>query len=300
MSKALIKIITVLVLISVFIILFEKYSLRTIEPIAESVKSIEIAGPVKILLVPGHDNDIWGAKFGSLKEADMNLELATKIFNILNQDKRFKVYITRDQNGYTNYIENYLASNQKAIITFRDTAQATRDKDITDGSFVVKQNIEHNSVASSTSIILYGINDWSDIHNMNAVLHIHFNDYPRKNMKKAGKYKGFAIYVPDTQNVNAKESKNFGQSIFTELKKQYTTSTYPGEAGGMISDQSLIALGANGTLNSNIRSILVEYGYIYRFINNTLREKALENMAQLTAVGIQNYFFPENAESINR
>ncbi|MGH7249546.1 MAG: N-acetylmuramoyl-L-alanine amidase, partial [Minisyncoccia bacterium] len=55
--------------------------------------------PIKILLVPGHDNQTVGAVYGNLKETDMNLDLATRIFNTLSKDPRFEVHITRDSSG---------------------------------------------------------------------------------------------------------------------------------------------------------------------------------------------------------
>ena len=47
------------------------------------VHSVHAAAPIKILLVPGHDDGIWGAQYGNMKEADMNLALATDIYNLL-------------------------------------------------------------------------------------------------------------------------------------------------------------------------------------------------------------------------
>ena len=40
--------------------------------LAVPTSSIKADIPVKILLVPGHDNEVWGAQYGSVKEADMN------------------------------------------------------------------------------------------------------------------------------------------------------------------------------------------------------------------------------------
>ena len=67
-------------------------------------------------------------------------------------------------------------------------------------------------------------------------------------------------------------------------------SNLPQEAGGMIEDQELIAVGANGSRES--ASLLVEFGYIYepQFLNSNLRSAALANLARLTAEGIRDYF----------
>src|SRR3989344_835955 len=62
---------------------------------------------VKILLVPGHDNEVWGAQYGNVKEARMNLAVGSRVYAILEKDKRFQVFITRDINGYTQNFAEY-------------------------------------------------------------------------------------------------------------------------------------------------------------------------------------------------
>ncbi|HEV7424379.1 MAG TPA: N-acetylmuramoyl-L-alanine amidase [Candidatus Paceibacterota bacterium] len=251
--------------------------------------------PIKILLVPGHDNEVWGAQYGSTKEADMNLALATRIFNILKKDKRFEVHITRDNGGYTKEFSDYFADHQADIVAFEKDAKEKTQNDITSGAFIQKQNVPHHTVSSDVALKLYGFNKWADENKIDAMIHIHFNDYPRSNKWKIGKYTGFTIYMPDGQLANWRESGQLAASIFTQLNKKYPTSTYPPELGGLIPDQSLIALGANGTLLSTVRSVLVEYGYIYekKFRTSAARLAAYKDMAQRTATGIQNYFFPK-------
>lgn len=41
--------------------------------------------PIKILLVPGHDNEVWGAQYTNLKEAAMNLAIASRLYAILKK-----------------------------------------------------------------------------------------------------------------------------------------------------------------------------------------------------------------------
>lgn len=250
----------------------------------------ETGAPIRILLVPGHDDKIWGAQYGNIKEADMNRVLAWKIYDLLKKDKRFEVYITRDENGYTKEFADYFQNERKAILTFKDEAKKETQNKIEDGDFIEKENVFHNTVSENTAVILYGINKWANENNVDVVIHIHFNDYPRPTKWTQGKYKGFAIYVPDAQFGNARESGLLGANIHTELNKKYITSTYKKELGGLVADQKLIALGSNGTLISTVRSVLVEYGYIYRFGNSIMRHKAYTNMANLTFAGIKNYF----------
>jgi len=252
---------------------------------------IGAAEPVKILLVPGHDNEVWGAQYGNLKESDMNLALAIKIYDLLKKDKRFKIHITRNWDGYIKEFADYFSENRQEIKSFKEKAKQEMEDKIANGYILEKENVPHNTVSEDVSLKLYGINKWANENKIDAVIHIHFNDYPRKTKWTMGKHKGFAIYMPDGQFPNAKESAQLAGNIFMQLSKKYITSTYEKELDGLVSDQKLIALGSNGTLNQSIRSVLIEYGYIYRFRNNSMRHKAYKTMADLTMKGIKNYFF---------
>ena len=251
----------------------------------------EASTPIKILLVPGHDNDIWGAQYGNTKEADMNLVLATRIYNLLLKDDRFKVWITRDATGYTKEFTDYFSTQYKDIISFEKNSKKEMQNKINNGSFIKKTEVKHNKASEDVAIRLYGINKWANENKMDAVIHIHFNDYPRKSTWTIGKYKGFAIYIPEEQMINSKESAKLAKNIFSQLRKKYTPSTYEKELGGLVPDQDLIAMGSNDTLIESVRSILIEYGYIYRFGNSKMRHQAYVNMANLTVKGITNYFF---------
>ncbi len=282
MDKALLK-----------IFVFTFFLLPILSPFYSFAADSPPSEPIKILLVPGHDNEVWGAQYGNIKEADMTLALATRIYNLLKQDKRFQVYITRDSQGYTKEFADYFANNQADILSFKENAKKQMQSKIVSGSFVQKANAPHHAVSEDVAIRLYGFNKWIDENKIDAVVHIHFNDYPRKNKWVIGQYKGFTIYMPDSQFANSRESLKLATDIFTELHKKYITSTYKPEAGGLIHDQKLIAVGANGTLNASTRSVLIEYGYIYQKIFRTtpLRSQAYKTMANLTTTGIENYFF---------
>ncbi len=264
---------------------------QAVSPVSKSTsKPVE---PIRILLVPGHDNEVWGAQYGNIKEANMTLVLATQVYNLLKKDKRFEVYITRDSSGYTKEFADYFSQHKEDIISFRQNAKQEMQAKVATGSFVQKETVIHNSVTKDTSIVLYGINKWVDENKMDAVIHFHFNDYPRPTKWKIGEYKGFTIYMPDGQLANSKESSKLAGSIFSQLHKKYQSSTLPEEIGGMVPDQKLIALGANDTLNPDTSSVLVEYGYIYEkmFRKSSTRHQAYKTMAGLTTKGITNYFF---------
>ena len=249
---------------------------------------------IKVLIVPGHDNEIWGSQYGNIKEANMNLALATNIYNILKEDKRFQVFITRDNNGYIKEFSDYFSSKELDIKNFKENAKKKIQIKINNGSFLEKENVKHNPVKENTSIVLYGINKWANENNIDAIIHIHFNDYPRKTKWTIGHYKGFAIYMPDKQFLNSKKSEKLAKNIYTELSRDYISSNYKKELNGLVPDQKLIAIGASNTLLANVGSVLVEYGYIYekKFRTINSRKQAYKNMAILTANGIKNSFIP--------
>ena len=255
----------------------------------------EIVKPIKILLVPGHNDKIWGAQYGNLKEADMNLALANYIYDIFLEDNRFDIYITRDKDGYIKEFSDYFINNREEIISFKNNAQKENQIKINNGFLIKKRGVVHNTVSKETAVELYGINKWVNENNIDAVLHVHFNDYNRPSIWTIGKYMGFAIYMPDEQMINSTESILFAKSIFKQISKKYATSTYEKEKGGLVSSDSLIALGASGTLNEKVRSVLIEYGYIYRkiFHDPITKPQIYKDMAIFTKNGIVEYFFQE-------
>ncbi len=247
---------------------------------------------IRILIVPGHDNGSWGAEYGKIKEADMNLVLATQIYNSLKVDKNYKVYITRNKSGYLKTFADYFSNHKGEIIAFKQAAKLKTKKEIVAGDFTVKEGVAHVAVNEDMSVKLFGINKWANENKIDLVLHVHFNDYPRPSVSTIGTYKGIAIYVPEAQMVNSAGSTKVANSIFKQLKKKYSASSYPKEKSGIVPDQNLIAMGTSGTLNEKVRTVLVEYGYIYEkvFRNTTSRRASYKIMAALTTTGIKNYF----------
>ncbi len=264
-------------------------------PLSKVTAASDTVRPIKILLVPGHDDEVWGAQYGNIKEADMNLALASKIHDILKKDKRFKVYISRDKKGYTKEFSDYFSKNKEDILVFRENAKAYTKSKVASGEFTVKTSPPHNNATEDVAIRLYGFNKWADEKEMDAVIHIHFNDYPRPDKWTIGKYEGFTVYFPDAELPNGEKSEDLAADIFEQLDKKYTGSNFPPEKGGLVADQSLIALGSNSTLLPSVRSVLVEYGYIYekKFRKKSARELAYKKMASLTAAGVEQYFFPK-------
>jgi hypothetical protein len=159
--------------------------------------------------------------------------------------------------------------------------------------------VEHIAIPSEDTLTLYGINKWARDHNVDIVLHLHFNDYPRRYQRLAGKYSGFSIYIPERQLLNYKSSHAVATSVADRLKKYFPVSDYPPESAGLVEDQDLIAVGAPSSFYG--AAMLVEYGYIYeqQFLDPELRPMAIRELAHQTYLGLKNFFEPSFVENFS-
>ena len=73
---------------------------------------------VRVLIAPGHDSEVQGTEFDGTEEADLNLELATDLYNLMKSDNKFEVFITRNENGYLPEFVNFFSSERKNIEKF--------------------------------------------------------------------------------------------------------------------------------------------------------------------------------------
>jgi len=249
---------------------------------------------LNILIVPGHDEDVWGAQFNGEKEANLNAELGEYLSNFLEKEKGFNVFLTRDKRGYNPIFLNYFNENRQLIIQFINQYKNMMDTVVRIGLVEINNIIEHNRASNETVIKLYGINKWANENDIDVVIHIHFNDYPGRKYDKPGKYSGFSIYVPEKQFSNSKVSMALAKSVSGQLKKYLPVSDMPKEQNGIIEDQELIAIGANNSLDPAV--LFIEYGYIYepQFTNRNTRKVALEEAAYQTYLGIKNFFEGED------
>jgi len=256
----------------------------------EFALSGESLDKLKILIVPGHDFDNYGAKFKELKEEELNLELGQKLFNFLDKEDSFEVFITRDGNGYTKTFKEYL-SNSKSIQEFIDKNKKETKNKTQSGQFEPVNVVEHNIVSEDIALNLYGINKWSNEKEIDLIIHIHFNDYPRGDVTRAGKYDGFSIYIPSKTMTSYFESKTLAQKIKYSLSEYFDYSNLPVEKDIVIENSDLIAVGSNNTLE-NSASVLIEYGYIYEsiFYDKEKRKENLDKAAYQTYVSIKDFF----------
>lgn len=250
---------------------------------------------LRILIVPGHDDDsTGGARFAGIKEADINLQLAKHLAAYLTTDGHFAVSITRDDAGYLTEFINYFQNQREEIATFRERAKAAIESLVEQGTFTPRTIVKHNFASAEDAEKLHGINKWVIDHSIDLVIHIHFNDYPGRPRNQESTYSGVSIYIPEKQLPNHAASRAIGQSIFSALTRYIHPSTNPVEKDGIIEDQELIAIGPYGSLA--IPALLIEYSYISEpQISRTsrIRRPILKEMAYQTYRGITLHFNPD-------
>lgn len=156
----------------------------------------------------------------------------------------------------------YFTDEWDEIEAWREASRREFSRLVSLGSATqIQPSVEHKDPPPDVATRLYGITRWSNERDMDIVIHIHFNDNPRANTRSAGKYSGFALYVPARQYGNSTTTKAIADSIFTRLAKYTPVSNFPGELDGVVDEPELIAVGANNTADA--ASMLIEYGYIY-------------------------------------
>ncbi|MFA5987257.1 MAG: N-acetylmuramoyl-L-alanine amidase [Candidatus Paceibacterota bacterium] len=244
---------------------------------------------VRVLIVPGHEPNYGGAEYRKIKEREVNLEIANKIFDLLSEDYRFKVYRTRDNNGWSIFLKDYFDNNMDKISLWKYENLRIMKRLMSSGKISSAENpVYHNNAAMSVADRLYGINKWANENKIDIVLHVHINDVPRKNVSKPGSFSGIAIYIPEKQYSNSRASKWVANYVLQALGEDFPTSNLPQEQIGVIEDQDLIAIGRYNTLDPV--SMLVEYGYIYEpsFNDPSIKQEKIDQMAKDTVNGIIN------------
>jgi N-acetylmuramoyl-L-alanine amidase len=261
------------------------------ESVPAVVKETETlqANPFTILIVPGHDINAGGTSFRGIYERDLVVDVADDISLLLSQDPKYKIIVARDKQTWNPIFADYFASNRQAIIDFKNQHQVAYKLLVSSGQEKVVPDMgEHTLATPKTAIELYGINKWADENNVDLIINLHFNNSKRKNVKLPGEHSGFDMFIPERQSVNAATSRTIAEDVYNELKKKFKPEA-PGYYNSLFEDQSLIALGASNTLTKP--SMLIEYGYIYekKLLTVASRKQTLEQMAEQTVAGIQDY-----------
>jgi len=245
---------------------------------------------LNILIVPGHEPNFGGTEFLGLKERDLNADLGLALAQYLVEDGHYEIVMTRGRDGWNPNLENYFAMNSESVKTFVSSQKKEMSRLIDEGKITMIDGLPHNDAPSDVALRLYGINKWANEHNVDIVVHIHFNDSSPRRTNSPGEYSGFAIYTPERQYSNAKASAEIAKNVLKRLSKMFPVSNLEGEDVGIVEDQELIAIGSSNTVDA--ASLLIEYGYIYepQFRNTAVRESVLKELAFQTYLGITDFF----------
>ncbi|MCR4311275.1 MAG: N-acetylmuramoyl-L-alanine amidase, partial [Candidatus Taylorbacteria bacterium] len=234
---------------------------------AETVTPEDLRGaygvrPISVLIVPGHDNLAPGTAFDGLYESDINLEMANELASVFKKDTGFNVFVTRQEDGeYQDWFAEYREAERDVITKFIADKRAIF-KAAADNGYVERHvAIERSSAPSRVAFDLYTVNKYAIDHDIDLILHVHWNDHGGRRRGQEGKYTGFAIYIPHKDMPNARASLAVAEAVRGRLEEFFATSNMPLEKGGIIEDQELIAVGSNASKEQ--AAMLVEYGYIY-------------------------------------
>lgn len=249
------------------------------------------AEKVRILIVPGHQPDAGGTRFGSVYERDIIVDIANALAAFLKKNPRYEVMVSRDRYAWHPTLKAYFDSHGSEIDAFRKSLALEMVNNVRDGHFVLEEEqVFHNSATPQGALQLYGINKFANDTGYDIVLHLHVNDHAGRRVGEVGNYDGFTIYAPDRQYGNSEVSLALARSLAARLSAYHATSTLPLENRGVLEDQQLIAVGANNSVKS--AALLIEYGYIFepQFQNRSVFTLAARDYAYQTYLGLQDFF----------
>jgi N-acetylmuramoyl-L-alanine amidase len=254
--------------------------------------------PVKIIIVPGHDDTLSGAVYRKRREADMNMELGKKLAKFLSADSEFEVLLTRTDDGYNPVFWDYRERGADTLYDFVKSKKLDMQNLLSAGSVHQYEGVKHNKAPKDAITTLYSINRWANETMADIVIHIHFNDAAERKHEAPYDYSGFSIYIPEKQFSNARVSRALAKPIFDRLSKFYPVSDLPKENSGLVESQDLIAIGAYNTLDS--AGMLIEYSYIYepQFEDGEVREKTITEMAWQTYLGLNDFFKTKKSKNL--
>ena len=255
---------------------------------------------IKILIVPGHDDQDFGTIFQGVREADLNLVLAGKLATELRKDSQLSITVSRDTNGYTKELSDYFNNNRNSVESFYTRQKNITDAKIANGVIVPTEQVIHQTATPEIAYKLLATNMWTDEQGYNLVINVHFNDYGSRKIS-GGIFDGYVVYVPDNTLPNHEPAKTVGTDIAKRLGDIWNASNASTElkkinSDGVIEDSDLLALGSNETLQTP--SILIEYAYIYEpIISTRFFDLSSTAMAHATVLGLDDYFLGKRKET---
>ena len=255
---------------------------------------------VNVVIVPGHEPDYGGAQFGTLYERDLVVELSQDLQTFLQAKSNYRVFVTRTTQAWNPTLADYFAADWNAIAAWEQASAEQMSYLVSIGSTTEPiAPIDHLSVPADVALRLYGITKWANENGTDIEIHVHLNDDPDHAALVAGKYTGFAIYVPAGQYYNSTTTQAVANAVYRRLAAYNPVSDLPGESGGIIDDPELIAVGANNTADA--ASMLIEYSYVYepQFADPSVRSMALKDLAYQTYLGLEDFFNQSDQSASN-
>lgn len=264
-------------------------------PVSRSLSGVpEVAVPaerVRVLIVAGHQPEKGGTEFGGVREREVVADIADALVELLSQNPHYEAMAARTKTSWNSILQSYFDTHKLEIDTFMQSQKTQMESRLADGSILPQADtVYHLTVPSAAAIQLYGINKWASDNRYDITIHLHINDDAEHRNGVAGKYNGFAVYIPDHQYSNAEASRAIGEKVAVRLNAYHATSTLPVEDAGVVEDQQLIAIGSNNTADG--ATLLIEYGYIYepQFQSSSIRQLAIADYAFQTYLGLQDFF----------
>lgn len=260
--------------------------LRTVFETASSTKK-----KLNILIVPGHEPNFGGTEYRGILERDLNADLSLYLAEYLVEDGHYEVVMSRGRDGWNPYLENYFTTNSEEIKTFVRSQKMEMIRLVGEGKIIkLGENVPHNFAPEDVGLRLFGINKWANEHNVDIIIHVHFNDSSPRKEWAPGEYNGFTIYTPERQYSNSQASQDIAKHVFNRLSKMFPVSNLPGEETGVVEDQDLIGVGSSNTVDG--ASMLIEYGYIYepQLRAESVRKIVLKELAFQTYLGLTDFF----------
>lgn len=269
--------------------LFDSLQNSSSSPIVS--KDIPPRAQPHILVVAGHTAKTKGAVFGDTTEYELTYDLMNKV-KVDLEGLGFNVTVSHNQGDYSYRFSTYFTENKDQILQYRKDKLDAFHKQYPLG--VVTNDTDHNLASDAGVAQLYGINKWVNENNIDAVVHLHFNDYPGRLDTVPGKHTGFAIFIPLKTNDNFVLSYNLAKKVESRLLEHSSRSTLTSESAGVL-ESELIAVGQANSVQ--IPAILIENGYIYeqKFTDTKQRPSVLERYSRSIADAIDDFFVTNDA-----
>ena len=245
--------------------------------------------PKHVLLVAGHTQSSKGAVFGSVTEYDQNYSLMQATYEALS-DMGYRVTLSHRDDDYSYRFSSYFEQYKDLILDWRETQRAGYEDEYPLG--VVTNDTDHNTASTLATLQLYGINYWANQNDIDAVIHLHFNDYPGRVSGQVGKHTGFSLFTSLKTNDNFIESFRLAKEIEKNMLHHAERSTVTRESAGVL-ESELIAVGQANSLEAP--AVLIESGFIYedKFINPAKRNTVMGQYADSIARGLDAYLSPD-------